>query len=197
MIDGCVPRASSRFEIVIGGSGGQGIILAGRLLAETAAVYGNCYAAMTPCYGPEVRGGGSTAELVIDSNPIDYPRITRPNVLIALSQSAMDGYGHAMGPDGLVIVNETLIGDIPTCIANMFLAPFTTVAVKKMKTPVVANMIALGVLAAVSGLISAHHLKLTIQKNVPLRVLDKDLMAVDVGVKMAHEIGFSWTGLGG
>ncbi len=188
-----VPDSSSRFEIVISGSGGQGIILAGRLLAETAAVYGDRYAAMTPCYGPEVRGGGSTAELIIDSNPIDYPRITRPNVLIALSQPAMDGYGPAMGPDGLVIVNETLVKEVPGHFGSIFSAPFTAMAVKRMKTPVVANMMALGVLSAISMLISDQHLKLTIEKNVPKRVLKKDLMAVDAGVRMVEERGFVWT----
>ncbi len=186
------PVPQGRFEIVVSGSGGQGIILAGKLLAETAAVYSDRQAAMTPCYGPEVRGGVSTAELIIDSAPIDYPRITRPNVLIALSQAAMDRYGPLLGDDDLILVNETLVGDMPHSFRHVFSAPFTAVAVRKMKTPVVANMIALGALAALTGLFSDNSLKQIITRYVPERVLEIDLMAVDEGFRMAGESGFSW-----
>ncbi len=189
------PVPAGRFEIVLSGSGGQGIILGGKLLAETAAVYGNRQAAMTPCYGPEVRGGVSTAELIIDSSSIDYPRITRPNVLIALSQAAMDMYGTMLGDDDLILVNETLVSDTPGNFRYVFSAPFTAVAVKKMKTSVVANMIALGALSAVTGLFSDESLKRTIGRYVPARVLEMDLMAVDEGVRMVHERGFSWLAL--
>ncbi len=181
-----------RFEIVVSGSGGQGIILGGKLLAETAAVYQGCQAAMVPCYGPEVRGGVSTAEIIIDSDPIDYPRITRPNILIAMSQEAMDRYAPMLGPDGLIIVNTTLVEDIPEPFEHVFKAPFTEMAVKKMKTPVVANMIALGALATLSRLIAPEALKLTLEKHVPSKVLDIDCMAVDQGVKIACEAYFGW-----
>ncbi len=181
-----------RFEIVVSGSGGQGIILGGKLLAETAAVHSNRQAAMTPCYGPEVRGGVSTAELIIDSEPINYPKITRPNVMIAMSQQAMDKYGRAVDARGLVIVNTSLIDTVPDHFRNVFAAPLTSVAIKELKTPVVANMIALGALAAISGLISAGALKHTIKKYVPPKVLDVDRKAVDRGVELARKSGFLW-----
>ncbi len=181
-----------RFEVVVSGSGGQGIILGGKLLAETAAVFEDRQTAMVPCYGPEVRGGGSTAEIVIDSMPIDYPRILRPNILIAMSQGAMDKYGPLLKPDGLIIVNNTLVKCVHDSLQNVFAAPFTAIAIKAMKTPVVANMIALGAFSAITHLIEAEDLKLTLKKYVPLKVLDLDCQAVDQGVKIAMKRNFFW-----
>ncbi len=181
-----------RFEIVVSGSGGQGIILGGKLLAESAAVYSNRQAAMTPCYGPEVRGGVSSAELVIDSKDIDYPRIIRPNVMIAMSQPAMDMYGGSVEAGGLVIVNDTLIGDVPSRFEKVFSAPFTAAAVKQMKTPMVANMIALGAFASITGLVTVEALKDTIERHVPQRVVGVDRDAVDYGAMLAQSSGFVW-----
>ena len=181
-----------RFEIVVSGSGGQGIILGGKLLAETAAVFSRRQAAMTPCYGPEVRGGVSSAELVIDAGVIDYPRIIRPNVMIAMSQPAMDLYGSAIGEHGLVIVNETLVDDVPSRFENVFSAPLTATAIREMKTPMVANMIALGAFAAITGLVSVQALEETIARHVPERVVDVDRRAVAYGAGLAEDAGFSW-----
>jgi len=181
-----------RLEIVISGSGGQGVILAGKLLAETAAVYGGMQTVMVPCFGPEVRGGFSAAELIIDSNPIDYPRITRPDVLIALSEEGMTRYAPTLRPKGLLLVNETLVKDGFSDFKNTFAAPFTSVAIKKLKTQVVTNMIALGALSAVSRLVSPGDLKLTIEKYVPPKVLRLDRKAVDMGFEMASGSCISW-----
>ncbi len=186
------PLSKKRLEIVVSGSGGQGSILAGRLLAETAAVYGGMQTALVPCFGPEVRGGFSSAELIIDSNQIDYPRITSPDILIALSRDAMNKYGPAMGSNGLVLVNETFVQNISGRFKNVFSAPFTAIAIKKLKTPLVANMIALGALAAVSGIISPEYLKLTIEKHVPEKVLKIDKMAVETGFEIAVSAGLAW-----
>ncbi len=185
------PCPHGRFEIVVSGSGGQGIILCGKLLAEAAAVHCNRQAAMTPCYGPEVRGGVSTAELVIDSVPIDYPKITAPDIMIALSQSAMDKYNTMMAPDALLIVNETLIKDVPSRFKSVFTAPFSRIAVKVMKAPVVANMIALGAFAVITQIITREALMQTILKYVPEKVLELDRAAVDKGIEIASESGFS------
>ena len=88
-----VPKtALKRTEIRLAGEGGQGMILAGIILAEAAAMYDDKYAVQTQSYGPEARGGASKAEVIIDSGEIDYPEVINADVLVALSQEACDKY---------------------------------------------------------------------------------------------------------
>jgi len=187
---GSVPEG--RFEIVISGSGGQGIILGGKLLAETAAVFSNRQAVMISCFGPEVRGGSSSAELIIDSRTIDYPKIIYPDMIIAMSQQAIDRYAQQLGNHCLIIANETLITDIPKRFSNVFSAPFTEIAIKKLNTAVVANMVALGAFATISSLVSPESLRQIIKKHVPPRVLEIDQRAVDEGAGLAENMNFSF-----
>ena len=81
-----------RYEIRFSGSGGQGIITASIILAEAAGVYDGKYVCQTESYGPEVRGGVSKAEVVISNKVIDYPRVIKPSLLLAMDQASCDKY---------------------------------------------------------------------------------------------------------
>ena len=86
---------SYRYEIRLSGEGGQGIVLAGVILAEAAAIYDDQNATQTQVYGPESRGGASKAEVIIsDEEEIDYPKAISVDLLLALTQAAADKYGH-------------------------------------------------------------------------------------------------------
>ncbi len=85
-------KNGNRMEIRLAGEGGQGMILAGIILAEAAAVYDNKNAVQTQSYGPEARGGASKAEVVIAQGDIDHPEVIIADVLVAMSQEACDKY---------------------------------------------------------------------------------------------------------
>src|SRR3989338_8595145 len=149
-----IPPTLESYEIVLSGSGGQGVILGGRILAEAASIYDNKEAVMAQSYGPEARGGASKAEIIISSSKIDYPKVMRADVLLAMTQEALNAYGKMLGEEGLLVADEILVKDIPPRFKNVFKAPFSALAVKLLDAPIVVNIIALGSLAAITKVVS-------------------------------------------
>ncbi|MBM3189428.1 MAG: 2-oxoacid:ferredoxin oxidoreductase subunit gamma, partial [Chloroflexi bacterium] len=116
----------ARFEIRLAGTGGQGMILAGLILAEAAVVHDNKNACQTQSYGPEARGGASKSEVVIDDEEIDFPKVIAADVLLAMSQEACDAYYHDLKRDGLLVVDSLHVARVPTSKAHR--VPITGIA---------------------------------------------------------------------
>ncbi len=186
------PANVEGYEIIFSGSGGQGIILGGRIFAEAASIYDNKEAIMTQSYGPEARGGASRAEVIISSAKIDYPKVRRANVLLAMTQTALNAYGDMLDENGLLIVDEILVKDLPGRFKNVFKAPFSALASKLLDNPIVLNVIALGSLAAITNAVSREALIRATLDHVPRKVLVTDRIAVDMGFKVVEESGFKW-----
>jgi 2-oxoglutarate ferredoxin oxidoreductase subunit gamma len=187
-----IPSNPDRFEIVISGSGGQGVILAGRILAEAAALYDGKEAVMAQSYGPEARGGASRAEIIISEQKIHYPKVMNVDILLVMTQEAMDKYGTLLGPNGLLIVDETLVKRIPESFKYVFKAPFSFQAMKLLGAPIVTNIVALGALVSITKVISRDALIRTVLDLVSKKVVVMDRIAVDTGFKIAQESGFRW-----
>lgn len=175
-----------RYEIRLGGSGGQGIIMAGLVLAEAAGIYNGRYVCQTQSYGPEVRGGASKTEVVISKKPIDYPKAIKPDLLLAMNQASCDAFFMDLKPEGLLIVDSTLVHQIPT---NRFIAvPFTELAQKEAGTELVANMVALGAVGYLSQVVSLKSLEAALTARVPKGTEKINLKALRAGIKAAQKI---------
>ena len=168
------------------------MILAGRILSEAACIFDTKKAVMTQSYGPEARGGASRAEVIISDSQINYPKVMQADILLAMTQEALDKYAKNLKPQGLLIVDDTFIKDIPTHFKNIFKAPFSSLAVKLLDAPIIANIIALGALACVSDVVSRESLIKAVVARVPEKVLVLDRIAVDTGYKVAEDSGFKW-----
>src|SRR5574337_1061996 len=105
---------SERYEIRFSGSGGQGMILAGIIMAEAAAIYGDKNAAQSQSYGPESRGGASKAEVIISNQPIDYPKATSIDCMLAMTQEACTKYHKDIKPGGILLVDSEEVKTTPT-----------------------------------------------------------------------------------
>lgn len=186
------PSALKRLEIVLSGSGGQGMILAGSILAEAAAIYDNKEAVMSQSYGPEARGGASRAEVIISSEEIHYPKAIETDVLLTMTEEALNKYGRLLAPHGLLIVDETFIKKTPANIKHIFKAPFSSLALKLLDAPIVANVIALGSLAAITNAVSREALIRAVLARVPKKALVSDRIAVDAGFKLIEDSDFKW-----
>ena len=149
-----------RREVRICGTGGQGIILAGVILGETAMRAGY-RAVQTQSYGPESRGGAARSEVLISDQPIDYPRVTRADVLVALSQPAYDRYARGLADCAVVVVD----GDLVEAPAARRL-PFTTTA-EKVARKIVTNIVMLGYLGRLLDLFPHALLEATVMANIP------------------------------
>lgn len=178
----------SRKEIRIGGFGGQGVVLSGTILGKAASIYDRGFATLTQSYGPEARGGSCTAEVVISRESIDYPYVTHPEVVVILSQDAYDNYGRNLPAGTLVIIDPDLVNPDPSHNPKPLSIPANHMA-REMGRVVVANIIMLGFLAAVSDLVSPEALRNSILASVPEGTGDFNLKAFDLGYEYGLEHG--------
>ena len=179
------PLPMPRVEVRLAGSGGQGLILAGLVLAEACGLYDGRQVAMVQSYGPEARGGASKAEVIVSDEPIDYPLCTRVDVLLALTQQAADTYGWDLSPKAWVLVDSDLVSHPPTSRAAGL--PFTSVARDKLKKPMVANVLALGAISEFTGLVSRRALEKALLNRVPPGTGELNKKALSLGARLAKD----------
>jgi 2-oxoglutarate ferredoxin oxidoreductase subunit gamma len=174
-----------RYEIRLAGSGGQGLILAGIILAEAAGIHDGKFVCQTQSYGPAARGGASKAEVVISDAEIDYPKAIRPDVLLAMNQKSLDTYLGDLKPDGMLVVDATLVKEIPDH-HRVFAIPFTQMAREGLGKTIVANIVALGALAQLTGAVSLHSLEAAVLARVPPGTEELNRWALAAGVAAAR-----------
>jgi len=169
-----------RVEIRIAGFGGQGIVLTGQIIGQAASIYDNGFATFTQSYGPESRGGSCTAEVVTSDKPIDYPYVQSPQMLIILSQEAYTKYANNIPKETLVIIDSDLVKPSPSHNPAPLSIPATRMA-REMGRAVVANIIMLGFLAAVSDLVSVEALRKSILASVPEGTGEFNMKSFELG----------------
>lgn len=175
-----------RYEIRLSGSGGQGLIMAGIILAEAAGIHDGRFVCQTQSYGPEARGGASKAEVVISDEEIDYPKAVKPDLLLAMNQKSCDAYFFDLKPAGTIIIDSTLVKQVPTTRAIGI--PFTQIAREKLGKEMLANVVALGALATLSGVVSLRSLEAAVTRRVPPDTVEVNRKALAAGIEAAKII---------
>ncbi len=156
-----------RCEIRLSGEGGQGIVLAGVILAEAAAIYEGKNATQTQVYGPESRGGASKAEVIISEEEIDYPKAMAVDLLLALTQAAADKYVHDLKPSGILVADSFRVPQLP---AGQFVVrhlPIIETAKETVGKAMVANIVSLGVIVGLSKVVSRQAIERAVLARVP------------------------------
>ena len=166
-----------RQEVRLAGFGGQGIILAGYIVGKAAALYDGKEAILTQSYGPEARGGACSAELVVDDDPIDYPMLNSPSILVLMSQEAYEKYGTHVEPSTNVIVESDLVQEAPEEWPGI---PATRLA-EELGARISANIVMLGFLTGVTRLLSHEAMEEAIATSVPARTVELNLRAFTKG----------------
>ena len=154
-----------RYEVRLAGEGGQGMILAGVILAEAAVVHDGLNAVQTQSYGPEARGGASRSEVIIARGEIDFPKVMIPDLLLCMSQEACDKFYSQVKDDGWIIVDSTNVSRIPSHRALS--VPLTEIAEKTTGRRITASMVALGLVSGLSGLVTRESLTKAMTERVP------------------------------
>lgn len=179
-----------RYEIRLSGSGGQGIILMGIILAEAIGIYDGKYVAQTQSYGPEARGGSSKSEVVVSDEEIDYPKAMKPDLLLAMNQKSCDDFYSDLKPEGLLVVDSTFVTQVPN--PKAFQIPFTRIAREKFKREVVANIVALGALTQLSPLVSPKGVEAAVLARVPKGTEKLNRDALKAGMAAAKKAKKVW-----
>ena len=178
----------SRKEIRIAGFGGQGIVLSGHIVGKAASIYDKGFATLTQSYGPESRGGSCRAEVIISDVPVDYPYVVNPQVQIILSQEAYTEYGQDVPPGTLVIVDSDLVKIDPSQNPKPLSISASRMA-QDLGHAVVANIITLGFLAAISDIVSYEALKNSILDSIPQGTESFNMKAFELGYDYGVEHG--------
>jgi 2-oxoglutarate ferredoxin oxidoreductase subunit gamma len=174
-----------RVEIRLAGFGGQGIILAGYILGKAAAIYDGRHAVMVQSYGPEARGGACATELIVSDEPIDFPLITRPDILVLLSQEAFRRYYSSAHPSGIVVLERDLI-KADELDREVHRLPCVQLA-ETLGNRIVANVIALGYIASLTDAISRTALEESVRTSVKERAVPLNLTAFAAGYDYASK----------
>jgi len=177
--------SNKKLEIRLAGSGGQGLVLAGIILAEAAILYDNKNAVNTQSYGPEARGGASKSEVIISEEEIDYPKCEQLDILLCLNQKSLDKYGDELKKGGLLIVDSDLCPEIPEGEFLFYKIPFTQLAREELKKSFVANIIALGAVGGLTDCINRVALERAVMERVPKGTEELNRKALAVGYREA------------
>jgi len=156
-----------RMEIKIGGFGGQGVILSGYIIGRAASIYDNKFATMIQAFGPEARGSSTSAQLIVSDEPITYPYITAPNLMVLMSQEAYTKFSGELIPGGTLITDEELI--TPHNLRNdikHFSIPAARFA-EELGKRMVSNIVMMGFTAAITKIINERAMGEAVKVSVP------------------------------
>ncbi len=176
---------SGRYELRFSGAGGQGLILAGVILAEAASIYQGIQAVQSQSYGPEARGGASKSEVIISDGPIDYPKVTKCDALLALTQEACDKYSHDLKEGGVLLIDSDLVLREPPGNFKVTKFNITNTAKNEIGREIVTNIVALGAMVALTGVVTKENAEKAVLARVPEAFLELNKKAFTVGYEKA------------
>jgi 2-oxoglutarate ferredoxin oxidoreductase subunit gamma len=171
---------NSRFEIRIAGFGGQGVVTIGRVLGTAFTIHEGINSVNTHSYGPESRGGACRSEVVVSQGEIHYPSVRKADVLVALSQTALDTYLGELKEGGILLIDPTSVTD-PADSHGHYEIPAMEIA-HAIGNVKYQNSVVLGALAGLlNAMIQKESLKSAVRENVPPKTVDKNMEAFEKG----------------
>ena len=168
-------------EIRISGFGGQGVILSAVVIGKAACIFENGFSTMTQAFGPEARGGACSAQVILSNEPILYPYVTRPDILVTMSQEAYTLFAPQLKDDGILIVEQELvrIDKLPAGV-RVYSLPATRLA-EELGKRMVMNIVMVGFFGVVTNLLNPDALRQAVADSVPESFRDLNLKAFDKG----------------
>lgn len=179
---------SLHYEFRFSGTGGQGLMLLGDVMSQAAGCLEDKYILLTKSYGPEARGGACRSEMIVSDEPINYPAITRPNLMIAMSQKALNDYKGDLSKDSILIVDEDLVTDIPKDLCIVKKIPMTRLAEEATGKTIAANVVALGVVAYFCGCIKPASIQEAVRERFDEKFRASNDKAFEAGYNAAKAL---------
>ena len=177
-----------RTEIRFAGFGGQGIIRSGLITAMAACIYSDKNAVQTQSYGPESRGGSCKSEVVIADEEIDFPKVDDPDIVMIMSQEAYHKYVGDTKKGAVILLDPDMVTnrDDPSNV-KIYAVPATKIAEDMGKT-IVANVVMLGALTAITQLVPPEAMKQAVLRNVPKGTHDLNSTAFERGYDYGKQL---------
>jgi 2-oxoglutarate ferredoxin oxidoreductase subunit gamma len=175
-------------EIRVAGFGGQGVILSATIIGKAASIYQNAYATMTQSFGPEARGGSSSAQVILSDSPILYPYITRPDILVVMSQEAFTRFTPELKPGGVLLVERDLVRVSGLVSGTRCYGVPATRLAEELGRKVVLNVVMVGFYGAVIGNPQPAALREAVADSVPGGMKKLNLDAFDKGFEYGEKL---------
>jgi len=172
-----------RIEVRISGLGGQGVVLAGEILGR-AAVYEGKNAVQTQSYGAEARGTAAKSEVIISDEKIGFPKVRKCDILVAMSQSALNKHLEDLKEKGTLLVDEDMVKEMPKVKAKVFKIPATKTAEKLLRSRLYANVVMLGALTKITGILTEKAIEKAITYTVPETARETNISGFREGLKL-------------
>lgn len=176
---------ATRFEIRFSGSGGQGLILAGVIFAEAAAIYDDIPAVQSQSYGPEARGGASKSEVILSDSTIDFPKATSIDLMLSLTQESCSKYYKDVKPGGTLLVDADFVRDVPKGDFKVIRLPIIKTASDDIGKAFVANIVALGAITALTCKVRIESVEKAVLARVPKGTEELNRKALMAGYNLA------------
>ena len=178
----------STTEIKISGLGGQGVILAGMVIGRGASIFDGRHATLTQSFGPEARGSACSAQVIVSDEPVEYPYVTRPHILVVMSQEAYNRFAHELAPDGKLLYEADLVepdDTVPETVQR-YSIPATRIA-EDLQRRMVLNIVMVGFFAAVTDVVGVDALRASVKASVPPGTEALNLEAFERGYDYGRE----------
>lgn len=175
-------------EIRFSGFGGQGIIRQGLILGKALSLFDNKFATMTQSFGPEARGSACSSQVVVSEERVLYPYITKPEVLVAMSQEAYEKYEPELREGGILIIDNDLVRLKPSKKKIKIYGIPSTRFAEEIGNRIYANLVMLGFFTAVTKVVTPEAIKKALPGLVPSRYLETNIKAFDRGYNYGLEL---------
>jgi 2-oxoglutarate ferredoxin oxidoreductase subunit gamma len=173
-------QQNNRFEIRVAGFGGQGVVTIGKVLGSAFTIHEGLNSVNTRSYGPESRGGACRSEVVVSRGEIHYPSVRKADVLVALSQPALDKYIQDLKEDGILLIDPNSVKNVPknpVCYEIPAMEIAHSIGNVKYQ-----NSAVLGALAALlESILKKESLQSAVSENVPPETIEKNIEAFEAG----------------
>ena len=173
------------YKIIFSGSGGQGVITAAIVLAETAALYENLHAVQAQSYGPEARGGATRSDIIISKTPIHYPKVSHPNFLVCLTQESYNKFSSLVIPGGKIVVDSHFVTPKRAADASQKSYPMFETVMEHFGNPIVHNICMLGVTIQLTNIVKPESLMKVFEERMPPKFVDMNKKALQLGLELA------------
>jgi 2-oxoglutarate ferredoxin oxidoreductase subunit gamma len=171
-----------KIEIRISGLGGQGIVLAGQILGKAAA-YDGKNVVQTQSYGSEARGSAAKSEIVISDTQIGYPMVRKCDILVSLSQEAVDKNIKDLKEEGTILIDDSTVKSVPDTKARICKVSATNIAESHCGEKLYANIVMLGALARFTKIVSVEATEKAINDSVPKKAANTNIQAFRKGLE--------------
>ncbi len=178
---------ATRIDLTIAGLGGQGSILAGTILGTAAVSHAGKFATQTQAYSSELRGGFAATWVIVSDRPVVFPRVNKPDILVAQAQDSIDRFASSLKDRGTLIIDSDMVNTVPETIETVFEVPGTSIARNEVKAPITTNIVMLGALCRATGVLERKVLEKAIVRSVPKGKDKMNLLAFELGYNTVKE----------